>query len=344
MPIIPWYFSHLNTANSLLIVQFILGFIMFANDGLETVYFRHFPISYRFTLAAFVFGIAAAIAYSLVPFILEYGKNHIGHYALWLVYIPGTIGFLWGLNYAIKTEKKHGNYNCYPDLDDTSDNISFEGRSEYDLPSEYSGYKADCKYSNDLLKKLQNINRKSNSELDLLFIKKAIIFAKKWHDNQLRKSGEPYYSHPLAVASLISDFLPKTHVIIAAILHDIIEDTLCDIELIKHEFGIRIAEMVARLSRNVSAQINLKLSIKEVIEQIKKHNDTETLLIKALDRLHNLQTINGLTKQKRLEFVMETIEEISGSLQYAVDNLNIDNKHDLEKLTIRYCRDAIVSC
>ncbi|WP_282786407.1 HD domain-containing protein, partial [Flavobacterium croceum] len=81
----------------------------------------------------------------------------------------------------------------------------------------------DCSYSIRLIDKLKSLDTKN--VLDFNLINKAIYWAKKYHGDQKRKSGEPYYSHPLEVACMISEYKLKTDVIVASILHDIVEDT-----------------------------------------------------------------------------------------------------------------------
>jgi len=92
-------------------------------------------------------------------------------------------------------------------------------------------YSEPCKYSIRLIAKLKSLDTKN--VLDSNLINKAIYWAKKYHGNQKRKSGEPYYTHPLEVAYMISDHKLKTDVIVASILHDIIEDTEVTVEMIE---------------------------------------------------------------------------------------------------------------
>ena len=84
-------------------------------------------------------------------------------------------------------------------------------------------YSTPCSYSIRLIDKLKSLDTKNL--LDFNLINKAIYWARKYHGEQKRKSGEPYYTHPLKVAYMISDYKLKTDVIVASILHDIIEDT-----------------------------------------------------------------------------------------------------------------------
>ena len=109
-------------------------------------------------------------------------------------------------------------------------------------------YSEPCKYSIRLIAKLKSLDTKN--VLDFNLINKAIYFAKKYHEGQLRKSGEPFYSHPLEVAYMVSDYNLKTDVIASSILHDIIEDTEVTAKMIHNAFGQRIAEMVDRLTRD----------------------------------------------------------------------------------------------
>lgn len=151
-----------------------------------------------------------------------------------------------------------------------------------------------CNYSIRLIEKLKSLD--TEDVLDFEVINKAISFAKKYHQGQLRKSGEPFYSHPLEVAYIISDYNLKTDVIAASILHDIVEDTEVTIKIILENFGPRIAEMVDRLTRD--RPDGSKLSIKELLNNAYELRDQEVLLIKLIDRLHNIRTIKSMSAQK----------------------------------------------
>jgi hypothetical protein len=96
-------------------------------------------------------------------------------------------------------------------------------------------YSEPCKYSVRLIEKLQSID--TDEVLDFDLINKAIYWAKKYHDGQFRKSGEPYYTHPLEVSYMISEYQLTTDVIVTAILHDIVEDTKVTAGMILDEFG-----------------------------------------------------------------------------------------------------------
>jgi (p)ppGpp synthase/HD superfamily hydrolase len=180
-------------------------------------------------------------------------------------------------------------------------------------------YSTSCKYSIRLIGKLKLLD--TNGVLDFGLINKAIYFAKKYHDGQLRKSGEPFYSHPLEVAYIISDYNLKTDVIAASILHDIVEDTEVTVEMILETFGRRIAEMVDRLTRD--RPDGTKLSVKEIIRMAYKNGDKEVLLIKIFDRLHNLQNIHFLTADKQIKVAKETLNTVLLAATY-LEDINIE--------------------
>ena len=163
-------------------------------------------------------------------------------------------------------------------------------------------YSEPCQYSVRLIDKLKSLDTKNVLDFDL--INKAIYWAKKYHGDQKRKSGEPYYSHPLEVAYMISDYKLKTDVIVASILHDIVEDTEVTVEMIQGTFGQRIAEMVDRLTRD--RPDGTKLSVEEILENAYKHKDKEVLLIKFIDRLHNMETLDSMSDSKKQKIALET--------------------------------------
>ena len=180
-------------------------------------------------------------------------------------------------------------------------------------------YSISCKYSVRLIEKLKLLDTKN--VLDFEVINQAIYFAKKYHQGQLRKSGEPFYSHPLEVAYIISDYNLKTDVIAVSILHDIVEDTEVTVEMILETFGRRIAEMVDRLTRD--RPDGTKLSVKEIIRMAYKNGDKEVLLIKIFDRLHNLQNIHFLTADKQIKVAKETLNTVLLAATY-LEDINIE--------------------
>lgn len=164
-------------------------------------------------------------------------------------------------------------------------------------------YLEPCQYSTRLIEKLESLDTKNILDFDL--INKSIYWAKKYHGNQKRKSGELYYSHPLEVAYMISEHNLKTDVIVASILHDIIEDTEVTVGMIFDNFSWRIAQMVDMLTRD--RPDGNKLSVDEVLNNAYQKQDEEVLLIKLFDRLHNLKTLNAITEEKKKKIALETL-------------------------------------
>jgi len=173
-------------------------------------------------------------------------------------------------------------------------------------------YSEPCQYSIRLIEKLKSLDTKNILDFDL--INKAIYWARKYHGDQKRKSGEAYYTHPLEVAYMISEHNLKTDVIVASILHDIIEDTEVTAGMIFDNFGQRIAQMVDRLTRD--RPDGTKLTIEEIITNAYKKADKEVLLIKLIDRLHNIQTIGSLSAKKIEKTITETLANFIASSMY----------------------------
>ena len=191
-------------------------------------------------------------------------------------------------------------------------------------------YSEPCKYSIRLIAKLKSLD--TTNVLDFNLINKAIYWARKYHGVQVRKSGEPFYSHPLEVAYMISDYNLKTDLIIASILHDIVEDTEVTVEMINDAFGQRIAEMVDRLTRD--RPDGSKLSIEEILNNIYKVEDEEVLLIKLFDRFHNLLTINSLPQHKIKTMYDETL------VNFLVIAVLFENKNIENSITEKYLKDC----
>ena len=141
---------------------------------------------------------------------------------------------------------------------------------------------------------------------------------------------------------MISDYKLKTDVIVSSILHDIIEDTPVTAGMILDNFGQRIAEMVDRLTRDRPEGI--KLSVEEVLNNAYKLEDEEVLLIKLIDRLHNMQTINSMDHKTQIKTSIQTIDIL---LFYAIylNNLKLESQLTLlttKVLNIKY-NDSLVA-
>ena len=161
------------------------------------------------------------------------------------------------------------------------------------------------------LKKLTDTIKVYNPKSDSFLIEKAYFFAKKAHENQLRKSGEPYFIHPYNVALITTELYLDDESICAALLHDVVEDTDYTYDDIKKEFSQEIADIVDGVTK--LGRIGFNSKEEEQIENLRKMfmamaNDIRVILIKLSDRLHNMRTLKSMPEHKRLEISLETME------------------------------------
>lgn len=148
-----------------------------------------------------------------------------------------------------------------------------------------------------------------NADEDAL--NRAYIFAMRMHSAQKRESGEPYFSHPLAVAELLTEFRLDSATIIAALLHDTIEDTAASYADLKELFGEDVANLVAGVTK--LSKVQLKSEASKQAENFQKlvlaiSSDIRILLIKLADRLHNMRTLGYKKPESRLRIAKETME------------------------------------
>ena len=143
-------------------------------------------------------------------------------------------------------------------------------------------------------------------------LNRAYVFAMKKHGAQLRASGDPYYSHPVEVAGILTKFKLDSASIIAGLLHDTVEDTDTTIDEIRSLFGEQVAQLVDGLTK--LAMIELKSKNDKQAENFRKlllamSEDIRVLLIKLADRLHNMRTLHFLQKpEKRARIARETLD------------------------------------
>ncbi|MDC1024492.1 RelA/SpoT family protein [Flavobacteriales bacterium] len=156
---------------------------------------------------------------------------------------------------------------------------------------------------------LRACNEKTTKE-DKKEIRKAFNLAVKGHENIRRKSGEPYILHPIAVANICAKEIGLgTTSIICALLHDIVEDTDYTIEDIEKLFGKKIATIISGLTK-ISDVFDQKVSLQA--ENFRKmlltlSDDVRVILIKLADRLHNMRTLDAMSKQQKLKIASETL-------------------------------------
>ncbi len=183
---------------------------------------------------------------------------------------------------------------------------------------------------------LETAIREYNPQADFDLIRGAYEFAKEQHNGQLRKSGEPYIIHPVAVARIIADLKLDSESIAAALLHDVIEDTPATHEDVANLFGETVADVVEGVSKLTRIQYDTVED--EQMENFRKmlmamHQDIRVILIKICDRLHNMRTMDFQPPYKQRQKSLETME-IYVPISYRLGIRRIQS--ELEDLSLKY--------
>jgi GTP diphosphokinase / guanosine-3',5'-bis(diphosphate) 3'-diphosphatase len=159
----------------------------------------------------------------------------------------------------------------------------------------------------DLIALVHNYNPRTNADL----IRRAYAYGKQMHDGQMRQSGEPYFTHPVAVAAILTEQRLDDATIVTALLHDTIEDTKSTYAEVSRQFGEEVAELVD----GVTKLTNLQLSSTQTqqAENFRKlfmamSKDLRVILVKLADRLHNMRTIKSMRAEKQAQKARETME------------------------------------
>jgi GTP pyrophosphokinase len=147
-------------------------------------------------------------------------------------------------------------------------------------------------------------------EADTDMVRLAYDFANNAHTGQLRKSGEPYIFHPLATAHILADMRIDPTIVIAALLHDVPEDTDVSLDEIKKNFGNEITSMVKGITKLGKLKYR---GVERYIENLRKMfvamaEDIRVMIIKFADRIHNLTTLEALPPPKRYRIALESLE------------------------------------
>lgn len=142
-------------------------------------------------------------------------------------------------------------------------------------------------------------------------IERAYEFAKKMHEGQFRKSGEPYICHPLEVSKIIAEFGFDNDSILTALLHDVVEDTDVTLEQLSAEFGEEVAMLVDGVTK--LGKIPYSSREEQQMEYLRKMffamaKDIRVIVVKLADRLHNMRTLGACSSEKQLRISLETIE------------------------------------
>ncbi len=159
----------------------------------------------------------------------------------------------------------------------------------------------------DLIALVRNYNPRTNADL----ISAAFDYGREMHEGQFRKSGEPYFTHPVAVAAILTEQQLDDATIVTALLHDTIEDTRSTYSEVQARFGTEIADLVD----GVTKLTNLQLASSETkqAENFRKlfmamSRDLRVILVKLADRLHNMRTIRAMKPDKQVQKARETME------------------------------------
>lgn len=149
-------------------------------------------------------------------------------------------------------------------------------------------------------------------DADEALINRAYVFSMKAHGSQTRASGDPYYSHPIEVAGILTDLHLDDETIVTAILHDTIEDTLATPEEIQKHFGDNVARLVDGVTK--LSKIEAQSESQRAAENLRKFllamsGDIRVLLVKLADRLHNMRTLHHIkSEEKRRRIARETMD------------------------------------
>ncbi len=181
-----------------------------------------------------------------------------------------------------------------------------------------------------------NIINKNNTKHDIEKIRRAYDFASYSHGDQRRISGVPYILHPTSVACIVADMGMDTDSIVAALLHDVVEDTDTPLDIIRDMFGEDVALLVDGLTK--LSKIKYTDREEHQAENVRKmlmamSNDIRVIIVKLADRLHNMRTIGCVKEQKRRDKALECME-VYAPIAHRLGMKAI--KEELEDLSIRY--------
>ncbi len=159
----------------------------------------------------------------------------------------------------------------------------------------------------DLVTLVRAYNPKSNADL----IRRAYAYGERMHEGQFRHSGEPYFTHPVAVAAILAEQRLDDASIVTALLHDTIEDTKSTYAEVEAEFGHEVAELVDGVTKLTNLQLNSTES--KQAENFRKlfiaiSRDMRVILVKLADRLHNMRTIRAMRPEKQVQKARETMD------------------------------------
>ncbi len=192
---------------------------------------------------------------------------------------------------------------------------------------------------NELYNNLRERIKAIHSEKDIITVDKAFNLANEYHGEQKRKSGEPYIIHPIAVCDILVDLGMDCQSLVAALLHDVVEDTPYTIEQLTDDFGEEVALLVDGVTKLGKVQINSSETKEEQqAENIRKmllamSKDIRVIIVKLADRVHNMRTLEFMAPQKQRDKALETLE-IFAPISHRLGIRSV--KEELEDRAIRF--------
>ena len=166
-------------------------------------------------------------------------------------------------------------------------------------------------------------------------IEKAYFIAKKFHEGQLRRSGEPYITHPIEVGIILADLHAGPQTLIAALLHDVVEDTSYTLDEVEKVFDKDVQELVDGVTKLSKIHFQSVVTQAENIQKmlLAMAKDIRVVLIKIADRLHNVRTLESMPAEKQVNIARETLE-IYAPIAHRLGIFKI--KAELEDIALRY--------
>jgi GTP pyrophosphokinase len=163
--------------------------------------------------------------------------------------------------------------------------------------------------SNPVLEPLFRAVRANHPKADLALLERAYAVADKWHTGQMRKSGDPYITHPLAVTTILADIGMTEPTLVAALLHDTVEDTPYTLDALRADFGDEVALLVDGVTKLDKVQYGDSAQAETIRKMIvAMSRDIRVLVIKLADRLHNMRTLRYVPAASQERSSRETLD------------------------------------
>ena len=163
-----------------------------------------------------------------------------------------------------------------------------------------------------VLEPLATVHRGMHPKADLALLQRAYEVAEAKHEGQQRKSGDPYITHPLAVATILAELGMDTTTLVAALLHDTVEDTDYTLEKLRAEFGEEVAHLVDGVTKLDKVEFGNAAEAETIRKMVvAMARDPRVLVIKLSDRLHNMRTMRFLPPEKQAKKARETLEVLA---------------------------------